>query len=99
MAAGQLVGSPVVADGIEQRLKNLLAARLQIAADVLAASDAGTSLLGRGIGLDSMEALTLANAVETEFGIAIADDDLTTELFATIGSVAAYVRRSVAATT
>ena len=99
MAVGQLVGSPLVADGIEQRIKELLAVRLQIATDVLAASDAGTSLLGRGIGLDSMEALTLANAVETEFGIAIADDDLTIELFATIGSVADYVRRSIALTT
>jgi len=86
-----------VADGIEERIKALLAARLQIPPDVLATSGAETSLLGRGIGLDSMEALTLANAVETEFGIAIADDDLTVELFATIGSVTDYVRRSIAA--
>jgi acyl carrier protein len=86
-----------VADAIEERIKALMAARLQIPPEVLAASDLGTSLLGRGIGLDSMEALTLANAVETEFGIAIADEDLTIELFATIGSVADYVRRSVAA--
>jgi acyl carrier protein len=83
-----------VSDAIEARIKALLAARLQIAPDVVASSDAGTSLLGRGIGLDSMEALTLANALETEFGIAIPDDDLTVDLFATIGSVAEYVRRS-----
>ncbi len=83
-----------MADPIEERIKAMLGARLQIPADVLAASDAGTSLLGRGIGLDSMEALTLANALETEFGIAIPDDDLTVELFATIGSVADYLRRA-----
>lgn len=83
-----------MADTIEERIKALLGVRLQIPPDVLAASDGATSLLGRGIGLDSMEALTLANALETEFGIAIPDDDLTVELFATIGSVAAYVRRA-----
>ena len=83
-----------MADTIEERIKALLAMRLQIPGDVLAASDAETSLLGRGIGLDSMEALTLANALESEFGIAIPDDDLTVELFATIGSVAEYLRRA-----
>jgi acyl carrier protein len=90
----QLVRWHAVAERIEERIKDLLAARLQIPAEVLTASDGGTSLLGRGIGLDSMEALTLANALEAEFGIAIPDDDLTVELFATIGSVADYVRRA-----
>ena len=96
-AGRRLVGSCSVSDQIEARIKELLGARLQIAPEVLAASDADTSLLGRGIGLDSMEALTLANALESEFGLAIDDDDLTLELFATIGSVAAYVRRSLTA--
>jgi acyl carrier protein len=87
-----------VADGatIEDRIKQLLAARLQVSPDVLAESGTETSLLGRGIGLDSMEALALANAIEAEFDLEIADDDLTRELFATIGSVAAYVRGALA---
>ena len=84
------------APSIEDRIKQLLAARLQISRDVLAESGADTSLLGRGIGLDSMEALALANALEAEFDLEIADDDLTRELFATIGSVAAYVRTALA---
>ena len=84
------------ASSIEDRIKQILAARLQIGVDVLAKSGAETSLLGRGIGLDSMEALALANAIEAEFDLEIADDDLTRELFATIGSVAAYVLGALA---
>ena len=77
---------------VEERIKGLLASRLRIGADVLAAADAATSLLGRGIGLDSMEALSLAIALEEEFDIEVDDADLTVALFATIGSVADYVR-------
>ena len=83
------------AQAVFERIKLILAERLRIAPEVLATSDAETGLLGRGIGLDSMEALTLANGLEAEFGIVIDDDDLTAELFATIGSVAAYVRRAI----
>ena len=81
---------------IEDRIKHLLAERLRIDAAVLAESGADTSLLGRGIGIDSMEALALANAIEAEFDLGIADEDLTRELFATIGSLAAYVRAALA---
>ena len=84
------------ASPIEDRIKQILAARLQISPEILANSGAETSLLGRGIGLDSMEALALANAIEAEFDLEIADDDLTRELFATIGSLAAYVRGALA---
>ncbi len=70
---------------------HLLASRLQISPDLLARSDAGTSLLGQGIGLDSIEALALAVALEDEFQIEIDDADLTAELFATIGTLAEYV--------
>ena len=82
---------------IEARIKGVLASRLRIGADVLAASDAATSLLGQGIGLDSMEALALAIALEEEFDIEVDDADLTVALFATIGSVADYIRRRQAA--
>lgn len=81
---------------IEERIKRLLASRLRISPEILRTSDAGTSLLGRGIGLDSMEALALAVAIEEEFAIEVDDADLTAALFHTIGSVATYVRRRTA---
>jgi acyl carrier protein len=78
---------------VEGRIKNLLISRLRISAEALAGSDGGTCLLGRGIGIDSIEALALAVAIEEEFDIEVDDGDLTRALFETIGSLADYVRR------
>jgi len=78
---------------VENRLKHLLVSRLRVDPAILAASDGDTCLLGQGIGLDSVEALALAIAIEEEFDIEVDDADLTAALFETIGSVAAYVRR------
>jgi acyl carrier protein len=78
---------------VEDRIRHLLVSRLRIDSEVLAGSDARTCLLGRDIGIDSMEALALALAIEEEFDIEVDDGDLTTALFETIGSVADYVRR------
>ena len=82
-----------VATDIEGRIKELLVSRLRISAETLAGSDGTTCLLGRGIGIDSIEALTLATAIEEEFRIEVDDGDLTRALFETIGSVVEYVRR------
>lgn len=78
-------------DKIAKRIRQLLISDLQVHPDVLARSDLQTPLLGRGIGLDSMEALTLALALEREFDIQVRDEDLTVELFSSIGNLAEYV--------
>ena len=44
-------------------------------------------------GLTSMAAVKLMLALEAEFGIAIPDDDLTPENFATLGAIVALVTR------
>lgn len=81
---------------VETHIKQLLVSRLRIPAEVLTRADSGTCLLGRGIGLDSMEALALAVALEEAFDIEIADADLTAALFATLGSITEYVRGHIA---
>jgi acyl carrier protein len=90
-ASGQARGD------VEDRIVQLLGSRLRVSPEVLQASDSTTSLLGQGVGLDSIEALVLAVAIEEEFEIQVDDDDLTAALFETIGSVAAYVRRQAPA--
>ena len=49
--------------------------------------DEGTSLLGHGIGLDSIEILGLVAALEDEFDLAIDDTELDVQHFATVGGV------------
>src|SRR3989442_7668265 len=49
--------------------------------------DEDTSLLGHGIGLDSIEVLGLVAALEDEFDLTIDDTELDVQYFATVGSI------------
>lgn len=53
--------------------------------------DASTPLLGELPELDSLAVVELAQALENAFGIVIDDDAFTGEVFATVGSLAAFV--------
>lgn len=81
---------------IENCIKQLLIDDLQVDAGLLANADAATPLLGRGIGLDSVEAMRLALGLENAFQISIPDADLTAELFSSIGKLADYVQNKTA---
>lgn len=76
---------------IEKRIKQLLDSELSVSASVIATSSSSTPLLGRGVGLDSVETMALVLSIEEEFGISVPDADMTATLFETIGSLAAYI--------
>jgi acyl carrier protein len=57
-------------------------------ADALAAS---TPLLGGLPELDSMAVVELVTALEARFGFEVSDDEITGEVFETLGSLAAFV--------
>ena len=59
--------------------------------DRAATIDAGTPLLGSLPELDSMAVLELVAALEQRFGVTIDDDEVTAEVFDTLGSLAALV--------
>ena len=61
------------------------------------ALEAGSPLLGALPELDSMAVVSLISALEEHFGISIADDDISAETFATLGSLAAFVRHKTTA--
>jgi acyl carrier protein len=51
-----------------------------------------SGLLGHGIGLDSIEVLSLVAAIETEFNLTIDDRELKAAHFATLGTLIDFVR-------
>lgn len=53
--------------------------------------DATTPLFGSMPELDSLGVVELAVALENHFGITVDDEDLTGELFESVGSLAAFV--------
>jgi acyl carrier protein len=81
---------------IIETIKHILISDLEVPPAVLAESGPATPLLGRGIGLDSVEAMALATGLEMEFDIEIGDEDLTVDLFQSFATLAEYVLQKVA---
>jgi acyl carrier protein len=84
---------PASRAGIEAVIRRILVSELGADAALLSRSGSDTPLLGRGLSLDSMEALALVTALEAEFSFQADDADLTVALFATLGTLADYVAR------
>jgi len=53
--------------------------------------DESTGLLGRGIGLDSMEVLQLVVAAEERFDLTVDESQLKPEYFRTVGAFATFL--------
>jgi acyl carrier protein len=58
--------------------------------------DRSTPLLGNLPELDSMAVVHVLAALEEQFGIVVADDDVSAETFATVGSLADFVESKLA---
>ncbi len=56
-----------------------------------------TPLLGTLPELDSMTVATVIGALEERFGIIVEDEELSAEIFATVGSLAAFVDQKLTA--
>ena len=74
-------------ESIQGKIKQLLISELKLNPAALAELDSSTPLLGRGIGLDSVETMALVLGLEEEFEISIQDDELTVDLFKNIGTL------------
>ena len=54
-----------------------------------------SALLGGIPEFDSMAVVTVVNMIEEEFGISIDDDELSAEVFQTVGSLARFVSSKI----
>jgi acyl carrier protein len=81
---------------IEQEVKNILAEVLSLGhrADRW---DAATPLLGSLPELDSMAVVTVITTVEERFGFSIDDDEISAQVFATLGSLTEFINGKLAA--
>jgi acyl carrier protein len=80
---------------IEKRIIDILISDLEIDPAILSTVNSNTPLLGRGIGINSVETLTLVAGIEEAFDIQIDDADLTAELFKSLGTLSAYVLQKI----
>lgn len=73
-----------------EEVKSLLGEVLQIG-DRAAQFDADTGLFGSIPELDSMAVATLIAGLEDHFGFVIDDDEMSAEIFSTVGTLTAFV--------
>jgi acyl carrier protein len=59
--------------------------------------DASTALFGSIPEFDSRAVVTLVAALEDKFGIIVADDEITAEIFETVGSLTEFIERKLEA--
>ncbi|GAB4244521.1 MAG: hypothetical protein Kow00109_20440 [Acidobacteriota bacterium] len=78
-------------DDIGETIRRILRERLRLSPESVGKLNWDTPLLGRGIGLDSIEAMTLVTALEQEFAVEFHDDELNPSLFASLESLAGAV--------
>ena len=79
-------------ESLEQELKQLIIEALALEDVSPANIESGAALFVEGLGLDSIDALELAMALEERYGVRIGDDpDLNRQIFASVRNLAAYV--------
>ncbi len=78
---------------LENRVRALLILRLKLEIPP-EEIDIDAPLFGEGLGLDSIDALELVVGLEQEFSIQIPDADVGKKVFASVRTIADYVRQS-----
>lgn len=76
---------------LEKHIRSVILRRSQGALSSAEETDTETCILGKGLGLDSMEMVALVTEIEAEFGIMFDDDELTVNLFESIGTLTKHV--------
>lgn len=79
---------------LKQRIKQALIEELDLRGKTAADIDEAAPLFGEGLGLDSLDALQLAMAIEERFGVAVPEGEAGRAVFASVDSLAEFLLRS-----
>lgn len=82
---------------LKQQIKRLLIEELDLRDHSEAEIADDAPLFGEGLGLDSLDALQLAMAVEERFGVTIPEGEEARAIFASVSSLAEHIARANAA--
>jgi acyl carrier protein len=76
---------------VVEDVKSILADTLSLGARKASLTEA-TALLGSIPELDSMAVVNVITSIEEHFGISVADDEISADTFATLGTLVSFVR-------
>jgi acyl carrier protein len=78
-------------DKLKSDLKRLIIDELDLRDHSESTIDDDAPLFGDGLGLDSLDALQLAVAIEERFAVTIPDDDRAKAIFASVSAIADHL--------
>jgi acyl carrier protein len=84
-----------VNENLKQELKQLVVESLKLDDVTPDQIEDGAPLFGQGLGLDSIDALELAVAIERRFKVSIPDEEVGKQAFRSIDALAEYVAARV----
>ena len=79
-------------EDIKGEIKRMMISELDLRGKQPADIDDDAPLFGGGLGLDSLDALQLAMAVEERFGVQVPESEQARGVFASVSSLADYVQ-------
>jgi len=85
------------AQSVRDKLKRVMIAELNLEGKAPDDIDDGAPLFGEGLGLDSLDALQLAMAVEENFDVQIPEGDEARPIFASINTLVEHIIQAQAA--
>jgi acyl carrier protein len=77
---------------LKQRIKRTLIEELDLRGKQESDIDDAAPLFGEGLGLDSLDALQLAMAIEERFGVKVPEGEEGRVVFASVNAIAAHVQ-------
>lgn len=80
-------------NALRHELKELIIRELNLEGKTPAELDDAAPLFGEGLGLDSLDALQLAMAIEERYGLRLPEGDEVRPIFASVSALADYVAR------
>lgn len=83
-----------MSEQLKTRIKRALIEELDLRGKSEADIDEAAPLFGAGLGLDSLDALQLAMAIEERFGVTVPEGDEGRSVFASVDAIAAFLVRS-----
>lgn len=78
---------------LKDEIKNLMIETLDLRGKTASDIEDGAALFGAGLGLDSLDALQLAMALEERFGVTVPEGDAGKEVFASVETIAELILR------
>jgi acyl carrier protein len=76
---------------LKSQIKRALLEELDLRGRTEADIDDAAPLFGAGLGLDSLDALQLAMAIEERFGVAIPEGEASRAIFASVNAIAEHI--------